>query len=75
MSRDSRTPDADCSCSADRHANAAPIAIEVWKSTTCGCCKGWIAHLQANGFRGTVRAELYDINATIAVNLQMMSFL
>lgn len=24
--------------------------IEVWKSPSCGCCKDWIAHLQANGF-------------------------
>ena len=25
--------------------------VEVWLSPTCGCCKDWIAHLQANGFR------------------------
>lgn len=25
--------------------------VEVWKSPTCGCCKDWIAHLEANGFR------------------------
>ncbi len=25
--------------------------VEVWKSPTCGCCKDWIAHMQANGFR------------------------
>lgn len=24
--------------------------VEVWKSPTCGCCKDWIAHLEANGF-------------------------
>lgn len=24
--------------------------IDVWKSPTCGCCKDWITHLQANGF-------------------------
>ena len=24
--------------------------IEVWKTATCGCCKDWIVHLQANGF-------------------------
>lgn len=32
-----------------RAANAAPV-VEVWKSPTCGCCKDWIAHLEANGF-------------------------
>jgi hypothetical protein len=31
------------------HAAGAPL-VEVWKSPTCGCCKDWIAHLQANGF-------------------------
>lgn len=25
--------------------------VEVWKSPDCGCCKDWIAHLEANGFR------------------------
>lgn len=24
--------------------------VEVWKAATCGCCKDWIAHLEANGF-------------------------
>lgn len=28
----------------------APL-VEVWKSPSCGCCKDWVAHLEANGFR------------------------
>jgi hypothetical protein len=28
----------------------APL-VEVWKSPTCGCCKDWVRHLEANGFR------------------------
>ena len=24
--------------------------VEVWKSPSCGCCKDWVAHLEANGF-------------------------
>ena len=32
----------------------AATAIDVWKSPTCGCCKDWIAHLQANGFAARV---------------------
>jgi hypothetical protein len=28
---------------------ARPL-VEVWKSPTCGCCKDWMAHLEANGF-------------------------
>jgi len=39
-------------------ALAAPLAawsqgkplVEVWKSPSCGCCKDWVAHLEANGF-------------------------
>ena len=31
----------------------APL-VEVWKSPTCGCCKDWITHLEANGFRTRV---------------------
>jgi hypothetical protein len=29
--------------------NAAPL-VEVWKDPSCGCCKDWIKHLEANGF-------------------------
>jgi hypothetical protein len=25
--------------------------VEVWKDPACGCCKDWVAHLQANGFQ------------------------
>lgn len=28
--------------------------VEVWKSPSCGCCKDWIAHLEANGFASKV---------------------
>ena len=31
-------------------ASARP-EIEVWKTPTCGCCKDWIAHMEANGFK------------------------
>ena len=32
----------------------APNAITVWKDPNCGCCGGWIEHLQRNGFVATV---------------------
>ena len=28
----------------------APTKVNVYKSSTCGCCKEWVKHLQANGF-------------------------
>jgi hypothetical protein len=31
-------------------ASQSKPLVEVWKSPTCGCCKDWIAHLEANGF-------------------------
>lgn len=34
-------------------AAAKRASIEVWKSPTCGCCKDWIRHLEANGFSVT----------------------
>lgn len=34
--------------------SAAPIAITVYKSPTCGCCKNWVQHMEAKGFKATV---------------------
>lgn len=28
-----------------------PIPIKVYKTPTCGCCKGWVQHLRDNGFK------------------------
>ena len=35
------------------HAASAMVkpVIEVWKDPNCGCCKDWIAHIEADGFR------------------------
>ncbi len=38
-------------------AQAAPVAITVYKSPTCGCCAKWVEHLQAAGFRPEVHDE------------------
>ncbi|MCZ8256919.1 MAG: DUF411 domain-containing protein [Polaromonas sp.] len=27
------------------------VPVEVWKDPECGCCKDWVAHLEANGFQ------------------------
>lgn len=34
-------------------AVAAP-AVEVWKSSACGCCGGWVDHMRQAGFAVTV---------------------
>ena len=36
----------------DAFAQAAPLPeVHVYKSPTCGCCKDWIKHLEASGFK------------------------
>jgi len=38
-------------------AGGAPAVageVTVYKSPSCGCCGGWVAHMRANGFRVTV---------------------
>jgi hypothetical protein len=31
-------------------AQAAKPQMTVYKSSTCGCCSNWVAHMKANGF-------------------------
>jgi hypothetical protein len=46
-------------------ALAARDVIEVFKSSTCGCCTKWIAHLRANGFEVQAH-DVDDISVTRA---------
>ncbi|MBA3772763.1 MAG: DUF411 domain-containing protein [Ramlibacter sp.] len=32
-------------------ASAAAQFAEVWKDPNCGCCKDWVVHLEAGGFK------------------------
>ena len=41
---------------------AGPVAFEVWKDPSCGCCRDWIAHMEQNGFR----AAVHDIGNSAA---------
>jgi hypothetical protein len=49
---------------AARRTAGLPAAetITVYKDPTCGCCKKWVAHLDANGFR-TVAHDRNDMDA------------
>lgn len=42
-------------------APAGPF-VEVWKSPSCGCCKVWIEHLEAKGFK----VKVHDVGNTAA---------
>jgi hypothetical protein len=43
-------------------AQSSGVRVEVWKSPTCGCCKDWITHLEANGFH----VKVNDVGNTAA---------
>ena len=34
-------------------AKAPETIVEVWKTATCGCCKLWVDHMRAAGFKVT----------------------
>lgn len=44
--------------------------VEVWKSPSCGCCKDWVAHLEANGFKVRVHEE-GNTNARAALRMPL----
>jgi len=44
-------------------AQATATAIEIWKSPECGCCRGWITHLERHGF---IAAQVHDEGNTAA---------
>ncbi|HUQ21052.1 MAG TPA: DUF411 domain-containing protein [Gemmatimonadaceae bacterium] len=50
------------SAHANRASAAKPIPIKVYKTPQCGCCKGWVKHLQANGFQVQV-FDMPDLSA------------
>ena len=41
-----------CAAWAQKKAGA-PVAVEVWKDASCGCCRDWIAHMEQHGFQVT----------------------
>lgn len=48
-------------------------AITVYKSSTCGCCKKWVEHLQENGFQVVAKdvdnLHPYKVEAKLAPGL------
>lgn len=47
-------PDGERSATTDQAAETSPAQtageVVVYKSPTCGCCEGWIAHLESEGY-------------------------
>lgn len=46
-------------------APAAAQEVEVWKSPYCGCCEGWVKHMQTAGFSVKVHT-VEDVDAVKA---------
>jgi hypothetical protein len=56
-------------------ALAAPTPITVYKTPTCGCCKQWVKHLEANGFAVKVHDmdSLEEIKRSMGVPGELQS--
>ena len=54
---------------------AAPIAIDVHRDANCGCCKKWIEHLQANGFKVNdhVESNMSEVKQRLGVAPRLAS--
>jgi hypothetical protein len=52
---------------------AAPTQVEVWKDPSCGCCKDWIAHMEANGFKVFVNFGASAARARLGIPQNMAS--
>ncbi len=54
---------------------AAPTAITVYKSPTCGCCTKWIDHLEAHGFVVSAHDldDMSEVKATFGVPAELES--
>ncbi len=50
-------------------AAVAPIPLTVYHSPTCGCCKEWVKHMEANGFavKSIEQADLSGVKAEMGV--------
>lgn len=48
---------------------AEPVAIDVYRDPSCGCCHDWVRHLQANGFavNDHVETNMGKIKSSLSV--------
>jgi hypothetical protein len=59
---------------ADAMASASPT-ITVYKDPSCGCCKKWVTHLDANGFKTVAhdRADMDSLKDSLGVPASLRS--
>lgn len=46
--------DSEAQAGASASVNAGPVALDVYKSPTCGCCTSWIEHADKHGFESAI---------------------
>jgi hypothetical protein len=53
----------------------APMPVTSYRSASCGCCKGWVQHMRANGFavRDVVVADVQAIKQRLGVPTRLSS--
>ena len=56
-------------------AAGAPAALTVYKDPSCGCCKKWVEHLTANGFKPIVkdRSDMTALKDSLGVPTALRS--
>ena len=54
---------------------AEQLTIDVHRDANCGCCKTWISHLQANGFKVNdhVEADMSSVKQHLGVQPRLAS--
>ena len=54
---------------------AEPLTIDVHRDANCGCCKTWISHLQANGFKVNdhLEADMSSVKQRLGVQPRLAS--
>ena len=43
------------------------VILDVYKSKTCGCCEGWIEHIEASNFQANIHHP-FDLNGVKVAN-------
>lgn len=56
-------------------AEAAPVAVTVYKDPSCGCCKKWVEHLRASGFAPAAhdRSDMDALKDSLGVSVALRS--
>lgn len=53
---------------APANSEQKPAPVELWKSPTCGCCSGWMKHMQSAGH--TVKAHNVELSVLDKIKRQ-----